>query len=125
MGSIRAWWAAGWVIAGLAGCTGEKESAAESAADDFCSDAQLVTWDSFGQGFMIENCQACHASTTPNRYNAPEEVFFDTKEDAWYWKDRILARSAGDDASMPPNGGVNEDDRTRLRWWLECAPEGS
>jgi uncharacterized membrane protein len=108
-------------------CTSAKESAGAGTTGgaSICDDAALVTYENFGQGFMTENCQACHASTAPDRYDAPEEVFFDTKADAWYWRDRILARSAGDDASMPPNGGVDEDDRTRLRWWLECSPEGS
>jgi hypothetical protein len=93
--------------------------------DDFCADVATVTYNSFGQGFMTENCQGCHASTAPQRYGAPEEVFFDTVEDCWTWSERILARSTGDSPTMPPQGGVNEDDRTRLEWWLRCADPGT
>ena len=39
-----------------------------------------VTWDSFGQSFLITHCQGCHASTSPQRYGAPEGISFDTQE---------------------------------------------
>lgn len=115
-------WGLGLLL--LAACTGKQDDSAIDSLVGFCSDVPLQTYDNFGQGFMTENCQVCHASSAINHYFAPEDVYFDTKEDCWRWKDRILARSAGDDATMPPNGGVTEDDRIRLRWWLECAPEG-
>ena len=92
---------------------------------DFCDDVATVTYNNFGQGFMTENCQGCHASTAPNRYGAPEEVSFDAVEDCWTWVDRILARSTGDSPSMPPQGGVSDDDRIRLSWWLRCADFGT
>ena len=92
---------------------------------DPCAGVPLVTYNSFGKGFMTENCQGCHASTTSDRYGAPESSTFDTVEEVWAQADRILIRAAGDDASMPPAGGVSEDDRTRLGWWLECAEEGT
>jgi mono/diheme cytochrome c family protein len=90
-----------------------------------CAGVPLVTYNSFGEGFMTENCQGCHASTAADRYGAPESVTFDTVEEVWTWRDRILARSAGEDATMPPAGGVSKDDRTKLEWWLLCAPEGT
>ena len=46
-------------------------------------------------------------------------------EETWFWSSRILARAASEDPTMPPEGGVDADDRQRLTWWLECAPEGS
>jgi len=90
-----------------------------------CADVPLVNWDTFGAGFLLHHCQGCHASTTPDRYGAPAEVTFDTKADAWAWRDRILERSAIDPPTMPPAGGTSADDRVRLRWWLTCAPEGT
>ncbi len=92
---------------------------------DPCSEAMTVTWNSWGRGFLTESCQGCHASTATNRYGAPEEVVFDTVDDAWAWSDRILARAAGENPSMPPAGGVTDDDRTRLSWWLACGEPGS
>lgn len=105
-------------------CSNGKESVVDTAAL-FCKDAPTVNYDNFGHGFMTENCQGCHASTAPNRYGAPEDVAFDSVEDCWRWRERILARSVGEDASMPPNGGVSEDDRTRLSWWMICAEDGT
>ena len=92
---------------------------------DICFDVPSVNWNNFGHGFVLESCQGCHASTTPNRYGAPGDVYFDTVDDAWAWRERILARSTGDNPTMPPSGGVDEDDRTKLDWWLNCAEPGT
>jgi hypothetical protein len=51
-------------------------------------------------------------------------VFFDTVEDAWEWSDRILDRATGESPTMPPLGGVSEDERQKLAWWLLCGEEG-
>lgn len=91
-----------------------------TAVDPLCVDAPVVTWNNFGEGFLIENCQACHASTAPNRHGAPENVTFDTEDDVRTWKDRILARAAGDAPTMPPMGGTSADDRYLLEVWLTC-----
>ncbi len=126
-----------WLLA-----CGDKDVAADSGRDSsdqhadtrdsavphdtgICADAGTVTWNSWGRGFLTEACQACHASTATNRYGAPEDVAFDTVDEAWTWADRILARAASDPPSMPPAGGVTEDDRTRLTWGLSCGEEGS
>lgn len=92
---------------------------------DGCVDVPVVDWDNFGQGFLLEACQGCHATTTADRYGAPEDVSFDTVEQAWLHADEVLNVAATDDPSMPPRGGVEEDDRVRLRWWLECGAPGS
>lgn len=126
------------LLALLIGCNKDKESSdSATAADDtadttpsytdtgFCAGVPVVNYNNFGGGFMTENCQGCHASTTEDRYGAPEGVTFDTVEEVWAWSERILVRSAGDSATMPPAGGVSEDDRTKLGWWLVCADEGT
>jgi uncharacterized membrane protein len=94
-------------------------------ATDPCADIPLVTYNNFGNGFMTENCQGCHASTTADRYGAPESVTFDSVDEVWALAERILARAASDDATMPPAGGVSEEDRTKLGWWLQCTDAGS
>ncbi|MBL8618239.1 MAG: hypothetical protein JNM72_21680 [Deltaproteobacteria bacterium] len=105
---------------------GVVDSGGEGAQDTGpCAEVPLVNWDTFGAGFVLHHCQGCHASTTPDRYGAPPEVTFDDKEQTWAWRDRILERSAVDPPTMPPAGGTSADDRVRLRWWLECAPEGT
>jgi uncharacterized membrane protein len=107
----------------LVGCgseePGTEPSTAETAAR-LCEDAPVVTWDNFGAGFVTQSCQSCHASTTPDRHGAPEDVVFDTEEDVWAWSDRILVRSIGEEPTMPPQGGVSEDDRYLLEVWLTC-----
>ncbi len=114
-----------WLLA-CAGPEAPQDSVQDTApAEDFCAEAPVVRWTNFGQGFITGSCQGCHASTTPDRYGAPEGVTFDSVEEVWAQKDMILLTCTGEAPSMPPNGGVHEDDRTRLAWWLRCAPEGT
>jgi uncharacterized membrane protein len=94
-------------------------------APDACAEVPVLRWTNFGEGFITGACQGCHASTATDRFGAPEDVTFDTVEETWFWSSRILARAASEDPTMPPEGGVDADDRQRLTWWLECAPEGS
>lgn len=85
-----------------------------------CVDAPVVTWANFLEGFMLENCQTCHASAATERYGAPENVTFDTEAQVEAWETRILARATGESPSMPPGGGVSADDRTLLEISLTC-----
>lgn len=106
--------------------TGET-AAPDTAPDtsDPCYDAPTVTYANFGRGFMTVACQGCHASTAADRYDAPEGVSFDDVDQCWEWSDRILVRATGDDPGMPPQGGVTEDERQLLYWWLTCAEPGT
>jgi len=100
----------------MAGC-GEQEDTADTA---FCLDAPVLTWDNFGDGFMTQHCQSCHASESPSRQDAPEDISFDTEEQTLALADRILARATGDSPTMPPQGGAQDVDRLKLQWWLSC-----
>lgn len=99
--------------------------ATESAAPDPCAEVPVVTWANFGEAFVTHECQGCHASTATERYGAPEDVSFDTVEQVWAQADLVLLVAAGETPTMPPRGGVEEDDQQRLRWWLECAEPGT
>ena len=90
-----------------------------------CAGAPDVTYHNFGSSFLRHNCQGCHASTTADRYGAPEGVFFDDVEQAWQWKARILAVTIGEEADMPPAGTIPHDDQMMLYWWLECNRKGT
>ncbi len=92
---------------------------------DICDDVPVVTYANFGSSFITHNCQGCHASTSQNRNGAPQDVIFDSVDEVWGWSDRILERTTGDDPSMPPMGGPDDDERTKLGWWLRCAEEGT
>ena len=56
----------------------------------------------------------------PNRNGAPEDVRFDTEEEAWSWAEEILSVTTSTPPRMPPEGGVHEDDQQKLTWWLDC-----
>lgn len=88
-----------------------------------CEDYPVVTWDSFAHGFVTQHCQACHASGSADRNDAPVAVNFDDLDLTLEYADRILVVATGDDPVMPPVGGVDEDDRLRLEIWLECYAE--
>lgn len=117
----------GAILLALAtGCTGGDDGSAGTTADSgFCATAPVSTYESFGSGFLTENCQTCHASTAPNRHDAPAEVTFDDAAQAWQWADRILARATGAEVTMPPMGGTTDDDRYLLEVWLSCATSGT
>lgn len=102
---------AAWLVL-LAGCAEE--------ASELCADAPVTTWDNFGAGFLKQSCDTCHAASAPDRHGAPVAATFDSEEDVWALADRILVRATGEGASMPPQGGVPEDDRYRLAVWLSC-----
>jgi len=89
-----------------------------------CATAPVVTWDSFGKGFITGTCQTCHASTATDRHGAPEAVVFDTEADVLAQAALVLEVATGDDPRMPPEGGVSDDDRARLAWWLTCPADG-
>ena len=85
-----------------------------------CSDAPVLTWANFGESFLTQYCQACHSASSPNRNGAPEDVRFDTEEEAWSWAEEILSVTTSTPPRMPPEGGVHEDDQQKLTWWLDC-----
>jgi len=121
-------------LAWLAGCGGAEKtgetgstsgttmagSDSGSPLDPLCVDAPVVTWDSWGQGFLNVSCQSCHRSTTPDRHGAPAEVHFDDRETTLSLADRILARGTGAEPTMPPSGGISDEDRYKLQVWLTC-----
>lgn len=87
---------------------------------DPCVEAPVVTWETFGQGFVTERCQSCHATTAPERPGVPHGVHFDTEAQVRANAARVLQVATGDSPSMPPQGGVEAEDRERLRIWLTC-----
>ncbi|MSP56366.1 MAG: hypothetical protein EXR69_12305 [Myxococcales bacterium] len=89
-----------------------------------CANAPPVDWETFGEGFVTQNCQTCHASTSLNREDAPPDVHFDDAAAVWARKDRVLARAAAASPTMPPLGGTTADDRYLLEIWLTCGAEG-
>jgi hypothetical protein len=105
--------------------SGSSDSGGLDTASTFCDEGPTITWANFGNGFLIENCNGCHAATAVNRFGAPEDITFDTVDEVWAWATIVLAVATGDKPSMPPTGGVVDDDRLRLEYWLRCAEKGT
>jgi uncharacterized membrane protein len=89
------------------------------AADTFCRDNPVTTWENFGSGFVTQHCQSCHAVGAQERNGAPDDVTFDDEQQVAIFADRVLARVV-DDATMPPQGGVTDDERHLVEVWLRC-----
>ena len=104
--------------------TGGATSTGSETAAFSCDDVPIITYDTFGRGFLATYCNGCHGGLVENRQNAPESVVFDTREQASDFADRILARSLPDEGvtPMPPAGGITPDDSERARIWLTCYP---
>lgn len=83
-----------WFVLALAACE-EVGEATYLPAPDWCDDAPVTTWDNFGRGFLVENCQGCHASASLDRHEAPLEFVFDTPEDVVTHRQAILDIAAG------------------------------
>ncbi len=80
-----------------------------------------LTYESFGRAFMERHCQGCHASFLEIRGGAPPSSTFDDVESIRDQAERIYARSAGANASMPPGpDDPPEDERADLAEWLAC-----
>lgn len=77
-----------------------------------------LTYDGFGRGFFASHCDGCHTTGTSG---APEGYRFDTLDDVRRHRERIFARAAGPNVSMPPGPrDPPEAERDRLAEWLAC-----
>ena len=104
--------------------TGEEETETSTDTTDTevseeCMEVPLITYSSFGEGFITFNCQGCHGSAAFDRQGAPDAVTFDNHEETLNWLSRIYARTYTSQ-NMPPALGIFEDDLERLRIWIDC-----
>ena len=80
-----------------------------------------LTYENFGASFMTGYCQSCHGSLSEDRAGAPGESIFDTVGQIQRQRDRIFARSAAGNDSMPPGPeDPSPEDREKLAEWLAC-----
>lgn len=111
------------ILALLLACSGNGADTGSPATDGtpaWCDTAIEVGWDDFGHGFLLTHCQGCHATTTQDRHGAPEAVVFDTEQDAYDRRADIL-RVVVETGTMPPAGGVTDDEMQLLEAWLSCS----
>ena len=80
-----------------------------------------LTYEEFGAPFLDGWCQSCHAGDARDRRGAPVHIVFDDLDDVRARADRIFARAAADNTSMPPGAtDPPADDRAALAEWLAC-----
>jgi hypothetical protein len=84
-------------------------------------DGTELTYQNFGQGFFIANCNRCHSAEVGDRQGAPEGYAFESLDQVRKHKARIFARAAGPNDSMPigPDDPPREE-RDKLAEWLAC-----
>lgn len=80
-----------------------------------------LTYESFGRAFFSTNCNDCHNANDGNREGAPHTYRFESVEDVRRLRERIFARAATTNTSMPPGPeDPNPDEREALAEWLAC-----
>ncbi|MGH7284184.1 MAG: hypothetical protein ACRELY_21875 [Polyangiaceae bacterium] len=85
------------------------------------SSTTAVTYDNFAQDFFDTWCQSCHAANQTNRNGAPDDIFFDTRDDIYRLRSQVYAQAAGTNSSMPIGAhGPSDSDREKLADWLAC-----
>ena len=96
-------------------------SGAETLDESTCPEESELTYDNFGREFLDAHCQRCHASDSDDRNGAPVTFHFDTLDDVHERADRIYARAAASNTSMPPGpDDPPEEERMLLAEWLAC-----
>ncbi len=91
-----------------------------------CPRGTRLTYENFGQGFVRNFCNGCHAAQldTTQRAGAPLKVDFDTYQNVIVWRAGILAKAGANGAPMPPINNVPSLDRAMFAEWLNCgAPQ--
>ncbi len=103
--------------AGPHGC-----STAHTLEDAECPpEGTELRYQGFGEELLAEHCQTCHGREPGGRRGAPEHVTFATHDDVLEWADRIYARAAGENTTMPPGpDGPSAEERALLAEWLAC-----
>ncbi len=101
-----------------AGCVADMT---EQLDDEPCPEESELTYENFGGAFIDSHCQRCHSSGAADRNGAPSSFTFDTVDDIRDHSERIFARAAGDNRSMPPGPEDPPDqEREMLAEWLAC-----
>jgi uncharacterized membrane protein len=101
-------------------CKGQ-ENLEDHACPATDSGSSAITYDNFGKDFFDTYCQSCHGASVTDRNGAPDDVFFDTRDDIWEQREQVFAQSADSNSSMPigPHGPTDAE-RQKLADWLAC-----
>lgn len=79
-----------------------------------------LTYENFGKSFLDTHCQGCHGGAR-DRKGAPSGYSFSTRAEAHEFRDRIFARAAMSNTTMPPGpDDPPRAERDKLGEWLAC-----
>ena len=94
----------------------------DSLADRPCPTDSALTWENFGQPYVISWCTACHSSSLDevHRAAAPPDVNFDDLDGVRAQAEQIWNRSGDQNNTMPPAGIAPALERAQLGEWLAC-----
>lgn len=109
------------VLALVAAACGSDIAPVEPAPASTCEDS-VLTYQNFGEPFLLDWCRGCHASGLPEdmRQGAPVGVDFDDLDLVRTHAERILTRTTGAMPTMPPNTGPSSEERALLAEWIAC-----
>ncbi|MFN0252892.1 MAG: hypothetical protein ACKV2T_38820 [Kofleriaceae bacterium] len=109
----------GVAAAFLSGCGTEYEPSLPP--DDSC-DESILTYENFGELFMLDWCRGCHSAALPEgqRQGAPLEFNFGDVDAIRELAPMIAARATGAMPVMPPAAGPSAHERALLAEWLAC-----
>jgi len=103
-------------------CFACSEASLETNEVSDCPPDSAIDWQSFAEPLLLNHCTGCHSSHLPEgaRAKAPLGVDFDTHEKTLMWLERIAARSAGENTTMPPIDTLTAQERALLGEWIAC-----
>ncbi len=120
----------GPVTTGTSTTTAPTTGGSGETTADACADS-VLTWENFGEPFMLSWCTGCHHSALPSeqRACAPCNVNFDHHAGvhplAAYIELRVIDWAAQEGVKpMPPAAIVPDDQLALLREYLECGAPG-
>ena len=103
----------------------EIKKAAESSS---CRDGTTLTYENFGEAFMVSYCVNCHSSEVEDddRLGAPENINLDSYENITTHRRSILKTAAQKrNPTMPPSRHISLEERELLSEWLNCGAPGN
>jgi hypothetical protein len=115
---------------GEGGTTGAHDDTTGGTGADACADS-VLTWENFGEPFMLSWCTGCHHSELPSAERACAPCFANFDEHAGvhplaaYIELRVLDWAEHEGTQpMPPAAIIPDDERALLREYLECGAPG-
>lgn len=106
----------------------ERPIVKSAAIKSECEEGTSLTYENFGEGFMLSYCVSCHGSEIERdqRFGAPINVNLDTYEDMSIHRRDILKTAARKtNPKMPPSRHVPLEERELLSEWIKCGVPGN